>query len=238
MPKYSTAKEILSKSKWSRSTLKKFLNGKYRIVHNKLVEPRSKEEVSEEPSGNGLDSIEKINVTVDSIFNPEEANKAEEKEEKMFTVALNTPERGGCQDPVPCQQCGKVFRNKYVLEKHVSSVHAGKKFSCPHCDYQATRKDSLRVHVQSIHEGLKFPCKLCDYQGSQKSALNVHMNAVHNNKKIPCDQCDYRATFQKDLERHIQAKHERLKQYVCDMCDYSAIYQSALKRHKEIKHTV
>ena len=31
------------------------------------------------------------------------------------------------------------------------------------CDHKATFKDGLKTHVESVHEGKKFQCPKCDY---------------------------------------------------------------------------
>ena len=51
-------------------------------------------------------------------------------------------------------------------EKHMESVHEGKKYPCDTCKYQASDKDSLKNHKKSIHEGRKYACGLCDFKAT------------------------------------------------------------------------
>ena len=41
---------------------------------------------------------------------------------------------------------------KESLQKHIKSVHEGKKFQCPHCKYKASTKSTLQKHMKSVHE--------------------------------------------------------------------------------------
>ena len=50
-----------------------------------------------------------------------------------------------------CAQCGKIFKNKYKLERH-HKVHKGVKDEiCLHCQKAFTRRDHLKVHVWNKH---------------------------------------------------------------------------------------
>ena len=49
-------------------------------------------------------------------------------------------------------------RYKGDIKKHNKSFNEGIKYSCNHCDYQATTQSSLKTHKQSVHEGIKYSC--------------------------------------------------------------------------------
>ena len=55
---------------------------------------------------------------------------------------------------------------KIDLNKHVTSVHEGKKsFKCEVCHYRSSQKDDLKKHIAAVHEGKKpFKCEVCHYR--------------------------------------------------------------------------
>ncbi|CAH1964198.1 unnamed protein product [Acanthoscelides obtectus] len=61
---------------------------------------------------------------------------------------------GEPMDVFPCPQCGKMYRHKRSLVRHVKlECNQEPKFSCPEtgCDYRAHQKVSLRRHVLVKH---------------------------------------------------------------------------------------
>ena len=80
-----------------------------------------------------------------------------------------------------CKTCDASFEGKGNLDRHVSSVHEGKKpFKCNICNASFARKNHLKTHVASVHEGKKpFKCNICDASFSQKPRLSTHVVSVH-----------------------------------------------------------
>lgn len=55
---------------------------------------------------------------------------------------------------IPCSLpgCGKNFRRKYELQRHVASVHTTSLLRrCPFCEREFRRKDKLTDHIRKIH---------------------------------------------------------------------------------------
>ena len=52
------------------------------------------------------------------------------------------------------------------------------KYSCPHCDHQATQKGHLKRHIQSVHEGFKYSCPYCDHRSTQKANLKMVLTLI------------------------------------------------------------
>ena len=67
----------------------------------------------------------------------------------------------------------------YIGIRHRRSVHAGIKYPCGQCEYQATEKGNLDKQRRSVHEGIKYPCGQCEYQATQKGKLEQHRRSVH-----------------------------------------------------------
>ncbi|XP_063631150.1 zinc finger protein 665-like isoform X2 [Cydia splendana] len=104
-----------------------------------------------------------------------------------------------------CHHCGKLFRNKSVLEKHIYThlslgpssnstrenitsnrqemSHKDRKpYTCRTCEYMSSRKEDLRNH-QLIHTGDKpYHCRYCDYRSRHRQNLRTH-EMIHTGNK-------------------------------------------------------
>ena len=58
------------------------------------------------------------------------------------------------------------------------AVHEGIKFTCRHCNYQATLKSNLAEHKRAVHEGVKYPRRQWNQQAVSKGNLAQHKRAV------------------------------------------------------------
>ena len=66
----------------------------------------------------------------------------------------------------------------------VKSVHGGKKpFKCDVCDTAFSAKQDVDRHIKSVHEGRKFKCNECGKAFSRKEILNGHIEKIHEEKK-------------------------------------------------------
>ena len=52
-------------------------------------------------------------------------------------------------DKVSCSHCGKLLKNKRVLEYHIKSLHGNKTFFCKHCKEEFQDKANLKEHLKS-----------------------------------------------------------------------------------------
>ena len=52
-----------------------------------------------------------------------------------------------------CENCDKAFSTRSNLNKHVSSIHVGKKpFKCDICDKNFSQKQKMKDHFAIVHE--------------------------------------------------------------------------------------
>lgn len=81
-----------------------------------------------------------------------------------------------------CENCGKQFTKKYVLEQHLKRFHGTKhtKFSCKYCDYQTQFKPNLERHM-NIHfsDKKQFMCDHCGKTFSNIGGLTDHIDYIH-----------------------------------------------------------
>ena len=72
------------------------------------------------------------------------------------THMANVHGDGMLENTVPCEICGKLVKNKYILKQHVRLVHEkkGAEFPCEQCGKVMKSKASLEYHSK-VHSGEK-----------------------------------------------------------------------------------
>ena len=71
---------------------------------------------------------------------------------------------------------------------HIHADHRGIRFDCDLCGKEFKRKGSLDRHIQGVHqEGLTsmFKCSVCLKEFKQKSHLKTHLRNVHHQDMDP-----------------------------------------------------
>ncbi|XP_063630806.1 zinc finger protein 271-like [Cydia splendana] len=157
-----------------------------------------------------------------------------------------------------CHHCGKRFRNKSVLKKHIR-IHLSlgpssnstrqnitsnrqemshkdrKPYKCSTCEYMASKIEDLQKH-QLIHAGDKpYQCRYCDHRSRQRENLRTHEMIHTGNKPFKCNYCHYKCN-RKVLLRIHEINHTGEKPFDCSNCDYKCNSKAKLRRH-EIIHT-
>jgi len=141
-----------------------------------------------------------------------------------------------------CSDCGKKFRHKGNLQRHVNTIHKKcEEFSCDLCDYKTIHKNFLNNHKKRVHQRVKrFYCDQCDYKSYDSGNLERHSKMIHMRIKsrFACELCDYKTYLAANLNRHVKAVHLRIKAYSCSYCDHKASTSQTLQIHMNNKHNV
>jgi KRAB domain-containing zinc finger protein len=134
----------------------------------------------------------------------------------------------------PCQQCGKDFRVKYNLTKHIRKDH-GEKIPCRECGKLVAPGRYMRLHLES-HNPPKFECnyKGCTKKFQSEKSLNYHVETQHveQTKNFECPTCSSLFNSTKNLKRHISRQHNTVKiPCAVDGCDHMASRKDYLVTH-------
>ncbi|XP_064460333.1 zinc finger protein OZF-like [Ornithodoros turicata] len=90
----------------------------------------------------------------------------------------------------PCEMCGKEFKQRYNLWRHVDRLHGkGCGYKCDTCGKLFKKSSALKVH-DLIHSGTRpFECSVCRKAFSQKHHLLRHRLVHLPRSSIVCALC-------------------------------------------------
>lgn len=81
---------------------------------------------------------------------------------------------------VSCAECGKQFKMRNELVRHLATHSTTKAHACPYCERRFAVRNSLTKHLRT-HAALakEHRCHMCDYAGTERRYLAVHMRTMH-----------------------------------------------------------
>ncbi|KAH1002209.1 hypothetical protein HUJ04_008320 [Dendroctonus ponderosae] len=124
--------------------------------------------------------------------------------------------------PHVCSTCGKDFASKYTFKAHEKTHEMRPRpFKCDRCDKTFLNQHNLTQH-EKTHTGIKdYQCHLC----------NKQFGSSHNLED--CGKCFKRRRL---LDYHLKAAHTGERPYKCDICEATFVYPEHFKKHRRI-HT-
>jgi len=140
----------------------------------------------------------------------------------------------------PCEICGKMLKNKYVLKAHVEAVHEKKtksgQFSCDECGKILGTKASLEYHRKSAHLN-EFPyrCEVCGKGFLKYNRMMTCLNNHHGIYKYRCTECDYKTNKLLQFKEHMNS-HTRSVIYYCPVCNQQSNGTKNLGCHTKQVH--
>lgn len=147
-----------------------------------------------------------------------------------------------------CDYCGKYFKTKSCIEKHIYGHLNLKPHQCPHCPKKFHYRLNMQVHVMKLHahsEELIEPsmCNICGKVFILKESLNAHLTTHHSKKAsfFKCIYCENKFSDFTQLTEH-EKKHLVTGRYQCPTCGYSYgirdHFEAHLKSHIKVKDYV
>lgn len=100
------------------------------MEHEEKIVLEEEEETSSETL---MDEINKLKQRIQEL----EAKKNKRKE----------------SEPVECEHCHHMFKNKYILKTHIKNIHGEnrQRFECEHCHKTFASKYYLAKHINDKH---------------------------------------------------------------------------------------
>ena len=112
------------------------------------------------------------------------------------------------------KNCGKSFRFKSLLDKHMQSHVDIKTIQCKICNSRFKEMSTYKRHVQMIHSKVskKFLCNVCDKYFDSKFVLNRHMITHSRTSMFSCVYCHSNFKRKDNMVRHSKKCATRMSQ--------------------------
>lgn len=112
------------------------------------------------------------------------------------------------RERVKCQICGVTFKHKYILTKHIDSVHTKEApVSCDVCGKQFKSKHHLWSHKSDTCNNRRYDCTICGRVFKVKVRLTEHMTTHTGKSLYQCTFCPLTFSFQSILYTHRKKAH-------------------------------
>lgn len=129
---------------------------------------------------------------------------------KRPTVQVQITRGDAGQSVYCCPQCNLGYTDKHLLERHLISHKADRRFICEVCGVAMKRKEHIQRHKLGHKDERPFACTICNKSFKRKEHLDVHF-VIHSGdlgKTFPCNECSKRFYRRDHLTTH-QKSHAR-----------------------------
>lgn len=110
-----------------------------------------------------------------------------------------------------CNQCGRHFRYKSALDRHVKVIHENQRdHVCTKCGKSFGLKFDLTKHYENYHDEsnkVQRTCQMCGKVFSKQRNLKIHILAIHSEKSFECEICSKKFSFKSAKDRHVKVVH-------------------------------
>lgn len=161
------------------------------------------------------------------------------KEPKTSRAKKETPKKKKTLHT--CEQCGKSFKFKSVLLKHIRIHSTERPFECKVCGADFKQYGGLLSHSK-IHGPPRFTCQECGKQFVFKTKLILHsLRHTHTTEKShvcsECSKCfgsEERLKLHQKIHRKASWHKKENVPFTCNICNQTFKYFKNLKVHERI----
>ncbi|XP_014223163.1 zinc finger protein 431-like [Trichogramma pretiosum] len=135
-----------------------------------------------------------------------------------------------------CEQCGKKYNSKNLLEEHTNTHTGNRPYVCEVCGKDFASKYSHRAHAKT-HEARARPheCNQCSKTFLSQQNLTQHLKTHNGVKEFVCDTCGKAFGSSHNLEVH-KIVHTGYKPFICNICGKAFARKAEIRDH-ERTHT-
>ncbi|ENN77091.1 hypothetical protein YQE_06426, partial [Dendroctonus ponderosae] len=138
--------------------------------------------------------------------------------------------------PHVCSTCGKDFASKYTFKAHEKTHEMRPRpFKCDRCDKTFLNQHNLTQH-EKTHTGIKdYQCHLCNKQFGSSHNLEVHSIVHTGYKPYICGLCGKGFARKAEIRDH-ERTHTGERPFQCEFCGATFTQRSNLQSHKRATH--
>uniref|UniRef100_A0A6I8PZ13 Uncharacterized protein n=1 Tax=Xenopus tropicalis TaxID=8364 RepID=A0A6I8PZ13_XENTR len=132
-----------------------------------------------------------------------------------------------------CEQCGKSFKRKVQLQKHITKKHSKKRtIKCKDCGRRFYYQSQYVIH-RRVHTGERpYECNDCGARFGHKCSLVVHQKKYCGELPFTCNKCGRQFEVKAKFDKHLKI-HER-ETVPCPQCSKCFRYKAALYKHMKV----
>ena len=132
-----------------------------------------------------------------------------------------------------CMTCGKKFRTKFGLVKHMKTHTEKTMYDCDYCEKRFSHAAQQSEHIAHCHSFVDM-CTVCGKKFAEKLAMVCHMKTHDREKLYKCYLCEWKFPRESLRTNHLMRCHTGDRPFMCTVCRLRFTDARALMRHKRL----